>query len=383
MNVAVHGEDQLSSSPKVRCILVGIGRRALEDYVPALVDLSENIEFVAACDVDPMAQGRLAEELGKHGRACPPFFTDRTAALDASHPDLAVVATPHHTHFEVTKDLVLRGIPVLKEKPFAISLAEAHELAHLIWQRDGHVRICVQRRYHPLYLHAKQALAALGQIRHFDASYQLNADAYQDGWRASPETAGGGAIIDMGYHIVDLLHWFFGVPSVVYATTAPKLIPTAGYTIEETVLANLTYDTGTTGTFRLSLCEAAKEEAIRVYGTKGHITLRRDLFERFDRSNNRVEHLTGDRGWASAADVLVDTVARLQDRAVVAQELAAAVDITATIESLYHSIAQQAPVKPMCQEMCSVCYNARLGWRDSGSRPADGVSLAQASTGLV
>ncbi|TDC85512.1 Gfo/Idh/MocA family oxidoreductase [Micromonospora sp. KC606] len=383
MNVAVHREDQLSSSPRLRCILIGVGRRALEDYVPALVDLSETIDFVAACDVDPTAEARLAAVLGRRAEARPLFFTDRTAALDATRPDLAVIATPHHTHLEVAKNLILRGVPLLKEKPFAISLTEAHELAHLVWQHDGHVRLCVQRRYHPLYLHAKEALAELGQIRHFDASYQLNANAYHDGWRASPETAGGGAIIDMGYHIVDLLHWFFGVPSVVYATTAPKLVPTASYTIEETVLANVRYDNGTTGTLRLSLCEAAKEETIRVYGTKGHITLRRDLFERYDRSNNRVENLIGDSSWASTTDVLVDTVARLRDSTVVTQEVTAAVDITAVIESLYHSIAQQAPVKPMRQETCSDCYNARRGWRSSGSRPTDGVSLAQASPGLV
>ncbi|GAA0732752.1 Gfo/Idh/MocA family oxidoreductase [Dactylosporangium roseum] len=370
--------------PELRCLLIGVGRRALDDYVPALAELAPRVEFVAACDVDRSAEERLNEKLSTVQQiVAPRFFTDRAAAMDETSPNFAIVATPHHTHLDVARDLILRGIPFLKEKPFAISLPQAHELAHLLRQEDSFMRLCVQRRYHPLYAYAKSALAQIGDVRHFEAIYQLNADGYRDGWRAHPNTSGGGAIIDMGYHMIDVLQWFFGPPSLAYATTAPKLIPSASYDVEETVLANLTYRNGTTGTLRLSLCEATKEEKIRIYGAEGHIELTRQYLRRYDRSNNLTEEVDGDGDWATPAEVVLDTLAKLSDRDVVAQEVADGLDIISAIDALYRSIVQQAPVKPTDRETCSACYDPSHRRRDSRADQQYRVLLAEAATRMA
>jgi predicted dehydrogenase len=373
----------VSCEPEARCILIGVGRRSLDDYVPAFAQLAPHIALVAACDVDPAAEARLAQEIDAHGGAPVPFFTDRAAALEQTTPDLAIVATPHHTHLDIAGDLIRRGIPFVKEKPFAISLPEAVELASLLRENDGFMRLCVQRRYHPLYAYARKALAGIGALRHFDAVYQLHADAYRVGWRAHSETSGGGAIIDMGYHMIDALHWFFGPPALVYATAAPKLIPSAPYDIEETVLATLSYGGGMTGALRLSLCEATKEERVRVYGADGRIELTRRLFQRYDAENRLVEELDGDGDWATAAVVLTDTVGRLSDPAIAAWEVADGLDVTATIDALYGSIVRQTPVRPTHQETFGVKDKARGQRRDPRAGEHHDVSLAETASRVV
>ncbi|MER7172981.1 Gfo/Idh/MocA family protein [Streptomyces mesophilus] len=374
----------LHFSTAVRCALIGVGRRTLKDYVPALTGLSPRVSLVATCDVDPTAETRLVDELRKLGSfERPRFFTDHRSLLDEVRPDLAIVVTPHHTHNEVSKDLISQGIPFIKEKPFALSLPQAYELADAIGGRDGHMRLCVQRRYHPLYARARAALKEIGEVRHFDAGYQLSTDAYQVGWRATTETSGGGAIIDMGYHIIDLLHWFFGMPSLVYASAAPKLIPGAAYDIEETVLSNFSYDSGVTGTLRLSLCEATKDELIRIYGTGGHIRLTKNTFERYDRSNNLVEELVGERSWDSATGLLLDVLDNFSRPEVVQREVSDGVQVTATIESLYLSIAQRTSMKPMHEEINGVYCGAGHPRGKTSAGHDRGVPLAEAAAGMV
>jgi predicted dehydrogenase len=378
------GSVNLPGLPVIRCAVIGVGRRTVDDYVPALSGLSSRIELVAACDVDPSAEALLTQALARNGHAGRPrFFPDHLSLLDAVDPGLVIVATPHHTHHEITLELCRRGIPVLKEKPFALSAAQAQSLAAAVRRHDGHLRLCVQRRHHPLYLRAKDVLGRIGAIRHFDATYQLSTDAYRTGWRADAKTSGGGAIIDMGYHIIDLLHWFFGMPSLVYASAAPKLIPDAAYDIEETTLSTLTYSNGVTGVLRLSLCESRKSELIRVYGSGGHIELTRDRLERFDRSHRLVERVSGERSWDSASAVLVNTLDHLFDPDVTERELQDGVRITATIEALYRSISRQTSVRPLHEETQDACFGSGHRRGTAGAEPADGVSMAEAAIGMV
>jgi predicted dehydrogenase len=370
---------------KLRCVLIGVGRRSLDDYVPALAELADQIELAAACDVDVTAEARLAATLADLGyRATPAFYSRYESAIDEIAPDLAVVATPHHTHLEVARSLIARGIPFLKEKPFALSLPQAYELTDLLHENAGHMRLAVQRRYHPLYICARTMLPRIGAARHYDATYQLHTDGYRAGWRAHTATAGGGAIIDMGYHLLDLLHWFFGPPSLVYATAAPKLVPAAAYDIEETVLSTLTYDSGLTGTLRLSLCEASKEELVRVHGTAGHLRLTRRSLELFDRSDNLLERMTAESAWSSAAGVLTATIADLADPAVARREVLDGVAITATIEALYRSIAQQTSVKLVTpKDIRNARFGPRYRRRLARARPEHDVPMAEAAARLA
>jgi len=331
-----------------RCILIGLGRRSVDDHLPALIPSVNGIELVGVCDPNPSREQALGEYLLRYpDMAAPKFFTDLEEALNETQPTLAIVATPHHTHYAIAEALAVKGIPFLKEKPFAINFEEATRLEALVQKHDAHIRLCVQRRYHPLYVYGRKAVGHIGDFRHFKAIYQLNADAYYSGWRSRPETAGGGAVIDMGYHLIDLLYWYFGMPSHVYATAAPKMLGSADYDVEETVLANFRYEHGAIGDMFLSLCEPHKAEELLVYGSTGYFSLNRSSLQRYDRQDKLIESLSREPAWPSAVnDVLNDVVSNLHNQDVVRQEVMHGMEVMQIIDAVYASIRLKRPVSP-------------------------------------
>jgi predicted dehydrogenase len=331
-----------------RCLLVGLGRRAIDDHLPALIPSVNGIELVDACDALPDREELLDGYLARYpDQRRPAFYTDLESALDDLEPGFFIVATPHNTHLSIADKLVRRGIPFLKEKPFAINLAEARTLVELIERHQGHMRLCVQRHFHPLYVYGRKAIAHIGEFRHFKATDQLNADAYYVGWRSRPSTAGGGAVIDMGYHLIDLLHWYFGTPSSVYSTSAPKMLPAADYDVEETVLTSFTYENGAIGNLFLSLCEPHKAEELYVYGSTGYFALQRESLRRYDRSDTLIESLTRQPAWPSAVnDVFNDVVANFNNVDVVRNELTRGLEVMSIIECIYRSIDLRQSTSP-------------------------------------
>lgn len=328
-------------TPETRCLLIGLGRRGLDDHLTALAPPKLNVELIGVCDTDPGKEGLLQAYVAEHA-GCQPvkFYTSLADALDELEPNLAIVTTPHDTHLAIGRILLAHNIPFLKEKPFALNLDQARELAVLLERYDGNMRLCTQRHFHPLYIYGRQALLQVGMLRHFSVTYHLNANGYLTGWRSSAISAGGGALIDMGYHIVDLLIWYFGMPEQVYASVAPKSGSAVDDSIEETVAAILNYPAGFMGTVTLSLCEPRKREELRVYGSRGSYLLERDSFQRFDRTGSQVETLSRTPAWPSPTmDVLAAFMDTYDDRVAAKREIERGVAVMTLIDAMYRSIA--------------------------------------------
>jgi myo-inositol 2-dehydrogenase / D-chiro-inositol 1-dehydrogenase len=136
-------------------------------------------------------------------------------ALDASL-DAAVVATATATHGEIVAALVGRSIPVLCEKPLAVTVGESRGLAQLIEDTGVPVQMGFQRRHDPAYRDAHDAVAsgALGTL------YSLRLAAHDA--EPSPEDyipTSGGIFRDMHVHDFDLVRWVTGEEVVqVFAT---------------------------------------------------------------------------------------------------------------------------------------------------------------------
>ena len=330
---------------KFRCLLVGLGKRAINDHLPALVPNTLGIELVAVCDADENKKELLEKIFSEKKIIAPNFYTNLSEACRREKPDFAIITTPHSTHFEIAQELLEYDIPFLKEKPFAISLAEAHKLKKLIEEKNGYMMTCVQRRYHPLYVYGKKLLDYLQDVRHFEAHYQLHADAYYYGWRSTPKESGGGCVMDMGYHYIDLLYWYFGKPEQIFSVSAPKNHIDLPYSVEETTLTSFKYDNGTVGHLFLSLCEATKSEELSAFGKYGYIQLQREFLKRFDADNNLVESLTRAPAWPSAvSDVLIDFLKNFRNSKVVERECSNGIEVMEIIDGIYRSIQEKKAV---------------------------------------
>lgn len=80
-----------------------------------------------------------------------PGFTRAGDLLAETAPDFVIVAVPHHAGRAVIEECAAAGVHVLKEKPFATSVAEARDLAGICHKGQVELMVTLQRRFNPIY----------------------------------------------------------------------------------------------------------------------------------------------------------------------------------------------------------------------------------------
>jgi UDP-N-acetylglucosamine 3-dehydrogenase len=196
-------------------------------------------------------------------------FHSYDAALADDNIDVALIATPPSTHFALTIAALDHGKDVIVEKPayprvsdFAAVLAAE--------QRSGHrVLVAENYCYKPLarVLQSVVASGTLGEIRfvHLDAAKRQR----QSGWRADPEAACGGALLEGGVHWIDLL-----LHLGLHVETVHGFRPGDWKGIEQSMLLVVQYEQGAVGTLTHSWEIPSLLRGLRlshIYGTRGSV----------------------------------------------------------------------------------------------------------------
>ncbi|MEV4731943.1 Gfo/Idh/MocA family oxidoreductase [Saccharopolyspora sp. NPDC049426] len=283
--------------------MIGLGHQACTDHLPA-VTASDHAELVAICDTDPVALASVGREYTV------PSYRDAAAMFAEQNLDFVVVAVPHHAGAPIIRTAAEHGVHVLKEKPLATSLPEARALAACCAEAGIEVMVTMQRRFNPIYAAFDDLAERIGRLYHLQATYTLSVDP-AEGWRGHTRLAGGGCLLDMGYHVVDMLLWYFGMPSQVLAHCSATARPEYDYDAEDTATLTLGYNSGMVGTVLLSRCMAPKTEILRVTGTDGAVQLERGQIRRLDRTGTVVESLTREQSWPTAAVAQVNHFCRV------------------------------------------------------------------------
>ncbi|WP_455353534.1 Gfo/Idh/MocA family protein [Streptomyces sp. SYSU K217416] len=289
-----------------RAAVVGLGAQAQNDHLPGLADC-QFAELVAVCDTDP---DQVAAQAKVHGV---PGYTDLTALLDQARPDFVIAAVPHHAGRAVIAACAAAGVHVMKEKPFAVDPGEAAELAALCAEAGIELMVTVQRRFHPIYTAAMQLLEQIGQPYLVEGRYTFHCPDPAAGWRGKAKLAGGGVLADMGYHLIDLLIWYLGLPDRVLAATSAAAAPGADYDAEDTALVHLAYDSGLYGSLLISRSAGPKAERLAVTGPRGVVVVERGCVRRLDPAGQLIDSLTREPAWPCAAAAQIDCFCRVLD----------------------------------------------------------------------
>jgi predicted dehydrogenase len=132
--------------------------------------------------------------------------------------DLVVIATPSATHAALAADALRAGKHVVVDKPFALSLAEARDLAALAQNVDRRLAVFHNRRFDSDFLSIKTAIenGAIGRVTHFESHFDRFRPEVRDRWREDG-SAGSGVWFDLGPHLVDQALALFGSPEAVSA----------------------------------------------------------------------------------------------------------------------------------------------------------------------
>lgn len=271
---------------KLKIVVVGLGKQSIKDHIPAILR-RDDAEIVSVVDIDSNRSKEVGNSLGVG------YFTDAKEAITTTNPDAAVVCVPHHAYLEVLELLAKNQIATLKEKPLALNAAEANYITNLYKSNDAYLQVCVQRRFSKLYDTTKQLMGEIGTVYSVYIEYTLNltAEDMVSGWRADKKYSGGGATIDMGYHIIDLLTYLFGVPERLYAQLNYNSIGD-GYTIDDTMKALMTFDKTINANIVITKIFNQKNEKIRIFGDRGSVSLDGRNVTLFDNNKNEMEAYT-------------------------------------------------------------------------------------------
>jgi len=186
--------------------------------------------------------------------------------------DVAFVTVPHGLHDEIATELLSRGISIIKEKPLAHNLKTALRLLQVAEDNGARIWTTTQRPYHSLWNLCKERLSEIGEVYSFNYQYQFPFPLRTSGWRARPELALGGVLLDMGYHSIDALNYLFGPLNFHAGSFGFCYSENAYQQLDDTAHVMLKSDT-LSGVLSVSRHGFAKSESLNILGTNGSFIL--------------------------------------------------------------------------------------------------------------
>ncbi len=192
-------------SEKLRVGIVGCGGIANGKHLPALKALSD-VEMVWFCDIILERAEKAAKE---YGTADAKVCTDYREILEDKSVDIIHVLTPNRSHSTITVDALEAGKHVMCEKPMAINSAEAKKMVDAAKRTGKKLTIGYQNRHRPdsLYVKTEAESGTFGEIYYAKATAIRRRAVPTWGVFTNEYEQGGGPLIDIGTHALDLTLW--------------------------------------------------------------------------------------------------------------------------------------------------------------------------------
>ena len=211
---------------KLRIGIIGCGGIANNKHMPALKKIKE-VEMVAFCDIIEERAVKAAADFGSEGAKT---YIDYKELLADESIDVVHVCTPNRDHSYITVDALEAGKHVMCEKPMAINTAEAQKMLDAAKRTGKKLTIGYQSRFRPDSQYLKRACedGELGDIYYARAQAIRRRAVPTWGVFLDEEKQGGGPLIDIGTHALDLTLWMMDnyEPQMVVGTKYRKLADT-------------------------------------------------------------------------------------------------------------------------------------------------------------
>jgi predicted dehydrogenase len=259
---------------RLRGAVLGVGNVALNAHVPGWLARPE-VELVAAADVCP--GGREAFLASVPGAR---WYASADELLRAEELDFVDVCTPPATHGPLIAHALRLSLHVLCEKPL-VTRGEELDVLTSVAAHAGRTLYTVHNWVHaPILARAIELTrdGAVGRVRHCVWRTLRSRPALAVGnWRKSAELAGGGILVDHGWHAFYVIAALLGAdPEAVRARLTNQLDP--GTELEDTAEVEIGYRTGTAHVF-LTWAADERRNLLEVSGTEGRLLLDGDVLE--------------------------------------------------------------------------------------------------------
>ncbi len=259
----------MTADRKVNWAIVGLGDIVRKRSGRAILDQPDSV--LRACVTgDPIAKEADIETLGPQK-----IYTNTDEMLADPDVDAVYLATPVFLHAPHAIAALQAGKDVLVEKPMAMNVAEAREMCLAADKAGRRLSVAYYRRFWPRFELVKDMLdrGGLGSVvavRMALREWVSPAVGQAAAWRFIPRMSGGGVLLDVGSHRLDLLSWWFGLPRRLVARTETL---THDYPVEDSaaVLMILAGGAHFTGTFNWN--SRVRGDEIQIIGTEAQMTL--------------------------------------------------------------------------------------------------------------
>lgn len=207
---------------KLKAAVIGVGGISHE-HITAYLN-NPNVELYAFCDINEERLYQKAEKYGVDKARC---YTDKDEMLAAlPEIDIVSVTTWNSAHAECTIAALNAGKDVICEKPMAMNAEEARQMKEAADKNGRLLQIGFVRRFGNDCKVVKDFIesGSFGDIYYAKATY-LRRNGNPGGWFGDKSRSGGGPLIDLGVHVIDLVRYLLGKPQPVsvYGATFQKL----------------------------------------------------------------------------------------------------------------------------------------------------------------
>ncbi len=196
---------------KLKVAVISCGMISNKAHIPSYQYYPGRCEVVAVCDLNEEACEATVRRFN-----IPHWYKDVEEMLVKEKPDLVSVCVPNGFHKSMTMLALSHGCHVLCEKPVALNYQDAKEMFDYAGEKGKTLVACQVLRFYPEYLFAREMSenGTLGDVYYSEFAFTRRRGVPKWGAFHKKSASGGGALCDLGVHMIDAGLWIMGCPEV-------------------------------------------------------------------------------------------------------------------------------------------------------------------------
>lgn len=194
--------------------IIGCGGICNGAHLPAYNKKNSRAKVVALCDINEAKFDKTEKKLGYK----PKRYTDYKQMIENEQLDYVDICTPNYLHAEIAIFAMEHKVNVFTEKPDTISVEKVLEMQRVQQQTGVHLMAMRNNRYWPSVKQLKKAVdkGEYGQLYTGRCGWiRKRGIPGKGGWFTTKSQSGGGPLIDLGVHMIDLAVYLMGNPKAV------------------------------------------------------------------------------------------------------------------------------------------------------------------------
>jgi len=250
----------------IKWAVIGAGGIADRRAIPA-IKKDESFELVAVMDRVAETAKAIGEKYGV------PYFTSEEEMLKTVKCDAVYIGTPVFCHYEQAMTALEYGVNVFIEKPITMRADDARRLVDAFKERGLQITVGYMMKYHNLHVKARELVksGSIGQVVSVSSKFATWYPDIAGAWRQNKKLSGGGAIMDLAVHCIELIE--YALDDEIVETKSFMHTRTFSYEVEDCATIIFKTRGGVIGNIDASFNtpDNAAPSKLEIFGTAGSI----------------------------------------------------------------------------------------------------------------